>query len=210
MLEKRRNDWWSWTIKASTEEDYDRREKLYRDGLKRFPRSPELHGSLAVFLGDVAGKDMEAEEHYKEAVKLDPDNALNIANYAEFLLIKGERPQADEMFKKAKVLNEDYTNQLAAALEVGIGILARINDEDDADALNALRKLFSDGFPRSNWTFNKLEAFIKERCSPEDRDLYSAVIAGILDPDPAKVPDIDLLEQLRSAAMSQKGKSQQV
>jgi Tfp pilus assembly protein PilF len=43
----------------------------------------------------------QAEEYYKKSLEIEPDNANTNGNYAQFLLIKGEKSQAQVYLDKA-------------------------------------------------------------------------------------------------------------
>ncbi len=49
-IEKERPNWWTVALKARSEEDVDKSDRIYQDGLKSFPDSPELVGIYAIFL----------------------------------------------------------------------------------------------------------------------------------------------------------------
>ena len=78
-------------------------------------------------------------------------------------------------------------NTLAAILALHAAILARAEHKDDKAAMKELQTLLSDGFTRTPWRFDQVLAFVKEKLSPQDHELFSVLAAAIL--DPKKVPD---------------------
>jgi Tfp pilus assembly protein PilF len=50
---------------------------------------------------------------YKKALKLDPDHANNNGNYAQFLLIKGEKSQAQVYLDKAFNFADNHQSLLS-------------------------------------------------------------------------------------------------
>ena len=56
-VEKRRSvekrDWWAWELEAEAEQDLEKREAIYRKGLKQLPDSSELTANFALFLHEI-------------------------------------------------------------------------------------------------------------------------------------------------------------
>lgn len=80
----------------------DEAERIYREGLERFPKSSLLHRGYAIFFRDVR-KDIEAASlHYKEALSIDPNKPELLASYAIFLeQNKHDIDTAEIYYKKA-------------------------------------------------------------------------------------------------------------
>ncbi len=112
--------------------------------------------------------------------------------------MRGRLAEAAERLAQAVAMNAGERGQRAAVLALYRGTLARIRNEDDTRALEELRSLLARGFPRERWLFDALLKFLAERASAEDRALYSALAAGIL--DAGRVPDIEALVAGRAAA----------
>ena len=66
------------------ETDMDKREAIYREGLKKFSQSAELAGNFANFLADQRHDYDEAERYYRKALELDPSHAAHTGNFANF------------------------------------------------------------------------------------------------------------------------------
>lgn len=97
-------DWWAVTLEAEKYEndDPEKADKIYQEGLKRFPDSKELLGNYAYFLYRIPKDYDKAEENYKRALKIDPKNVNVLSNYAYFLYtIRKEDDKAEEYYKKA-------------------------------------------------------------------------------------------------------------
>jgi tetratricopeptide (TPR) repeat protein len=146
----------------------------------------------------VRGRHDEAEQFYRKALELDPNDVNNTTNYSEFLLTCGRLDEAAKKLEQAKSLNDGKKNTLAAVLALYAAILARAEHKDDKAAMNELQALLSDGFARTPWISNQVLAFVKEKLSPQDHELFSVLAAAIL--DPKKVPDATLRLGRRSAS----------
>ena len=77
-----------------------------------FPKSAELYGNYAYFLYSVRKEYDKAEEYYKKALELDPNNANQTGNYAQLLLIKGDKEKGKEYINKAFTFNIDNKSLL--------------------------------------------------------------------------------------------------
>ncbi|CAC9632337.1 hypothetical protein, partial [uncultured Gammaproteobacteria bacterium] len=100
-LEPQLPTWWGYELKAMKETDPNKKNEIYRKGLRAYPESFELCVNYANFL-TIIGKDHDqAEKHYKKALELEPNDAAVNGNYAKFLLIKGEESQAQVYLDKA-------------------------------------------------------------------------------------------------------------
>jgi len=77
--------WWSYASKAQQEKNPKKQNDIYKDGLREFPKSPDLLGGYADFLMDVRKNYKESERYYKMALKLDPSHGFNNGNYGLLL-----------------------------------------------------------------------------------------------------------------------------
>ncbi len=100
LRDTKNTSWWAWQMRADNEPDLQKRDAIYLEGLRHFPKSGELHGNYANFLVDKLGADDAAEEMYKKAIELDPSNALPIGNYAIFLANNRKNHEAAESHYK--------------------------------------------------------------------------------------------------------------
>ncbi len=103
---KNSDTWWKVYIKIEKEKDIDKKEKLYKEGIKKFVDSAELREAYATFLNNEKKEYKEAEKYYKEALKLDLRNINTLVNYANFLYKKKENyEEVEKYYKKALELD---------------------------------------------------------------------------------------------------------
>ncbi|UZE13984.1 tetratricopeptide repeat protein [Pseudomonas sp. B21-053] len=101
--------WWAWEIRAKAETDFEKRNRIYLQGIKRFPNSPELAGNYAIFLKNSLKDYDAAETMYLKAMELDPLDPTYVGNYASFLAHQRNNYDAAESFYK-KSLELDPNN----------------------------------------------------------------------------------------------------
>jgi len=97
-------DWWSVELAARRvkESDPAEAERIYEEGLERFPSSSGLLGWYAIFLKNVRKDYDRAEELYKRAIDADPHDAADLGNYAVFLdKARKDYERAEEMYRRA-------------------------------------------------------------------------------------------------------------
>jgi len=96
-------DWWKYQLRAdAAKDDVDKQDTIYREGIKKLPKSHELIGSYAFFLHTIRKGYDQAEIYYKKALELAHESALCNGNYALFLhTIRKEYDQAEIYYKKA-------------------------------------------------------------------------------------------------------------
>ncbi|MDQ2631637.1 MAG: tetratricopeptide repeat protein, partial [Actinomycetota bacterium] len=107
-------DWWKVDLEARRflNNDPDRAERIYQEGVERLEDS-RLLGNYAVFLDTIRKDHKRAEEYYKRALALDPDNASVLNNYALLLTRTRRDPdRAEKYYKHALTLNPDNPNPL--------------------------------------------------------------------------------------------------
>ena len=103
--------WWDYELKVSDEEDIEKKDALYIEGLEAHPKSHELMGNYANLLFIIKKEYDKAEEYYKKALELDPNHTDYNGNYANFLSdIKKEYDKAEEYYKKALELDPNHAN----------------------------------------------------------------------------------------------------
>lgn len=79
-VEKLLPSWWHYQLEVEKEENNDKKEKIYLDGLKAYPNSFELMNNYANLLQNLI-KYKEAEIYYEKALSLKPNDLLYIENY---------------------------------------------------------------------------------------------------------------------------------
>ncbi|MCD6162896.1 MAG: tetratricopeptide repeat protein, partial [candidate division Zixibacteria bacterium] len=91
----------------------DKADKIYLEGLKKFPDNPELLTSYANFLYRIRKEHDKAEEYYKRSLKIDPKNAYTLGSYATFLKnIRKDYDKAEEYYKRSLEIEPENANTL--------------------------------------------------------------------------------------------------
>ena len=87
-------------------------EDLYRNGVERFPDSPQVLGAFANFLVQHRKDETAAEAMYTRALAADPCNATALGNYANLLRIQGHRDSAEEKYRAAIAADRQHAINL--------------------------------------------------------------------------------------------------
>lgn len=88
-------------IDKTTSDGQEEYKKYYEKRIEKNPLSARLHIEYADFLENIEEL-REAENHYKEALKIDPNDAFCLNRYATFLAeVKKDHDNAKKYFKKA-------------------------------------------------------------------------------------------------------------
>jgi tetratricopeptide (TPR) repeat protein len=117
-------DDWSYHRHAQELAIIDKRqaEKIYREGLEKFPDSLVLNGNFAIFLR-IKGAFEEAEALYKKVLQIDPGRQTTLANYALFLEdVRNDLDGAEALYKQA---TDDIRPRHAHSLSSYANFLAR-------------------------------------------------------------------------------------
>ena len=91
---------------SRNERDYSKREKLFREIIKKCPTYAEAHNNLADALEQL-GRLEEAEKEYRLAAKLKPRFAIPLFGLGDVLLNKGRYSEAVSAYKRGLVINPD-------------------------------------------------------------------------------------------------------
>ena len=97
-------DWWSVAIEAYrySTKDPELADRIYREGIKRFPNDADLLDSYAVFLTGVRKDHDKAEDYYRKALEADPEHTTSLGNYALFLWrVRKDHDKVENYFRKA-------------------------------------------------------------------------------------------------------------
>ena len=106
-------DSWMWILKANQEKDIDKKDKIYQEGIAKYPQDADLLGDYANFLCDIRHAYDQAEMYYMQALDADPKNANTIGNYAVFLKdIRHNYDQAEVYYKQALEADPNHANAL--------------------------------------------------------------------------------------------------
>lgn len=108
-------DYWKAIFEARRLENQnpDRADEVYRQGIAEFPTAAPLIATYAVFLHEVRKDYDAAEAMYKRAFDIDPKYAVNLGNYALFLhQVRKDFEAAEAMYKRALELDPKHANNL--------------------------------------------------------------------------------------------------
>ena len=109
-LTKEKN-WWAWQLKVDAEPVLDKKEVLYREGLKDFPESAELNCNLALFFFEQRKNNDEVEKLYREGLRLNPKSVNIHGNLAVFIQdVRKDYDQAERLYRQALELNPKHAN----------------------------------------------------------------------------------------------------
>jgi Tfp pilus assembly protein PilF len=107
--------WWEWAILAQGEKDIDKRDAIYRKGLKELPKSADLAGTYATFLKGVRKDNDLAQEFFERAIEADPNHAGNLGKYAAFLKnVRKDNDRAEEFYERAIKADPNDANILGS------------------------------------------------------------------------------------------------
>ncbi|MEM9546579.1 MAG: SIR2 family protein [Bacteroidota bacterium] len=99
---------YNYLIDAYNEKNTAKADKIYEDGLNKYPEDENLLREYALFLSDELKNLDKAEEYYKKGLILYPNNIEILGNYAIFLTdVRKNHEKAEEYFKKALSLKPD-------------------------------------------------------------------------------------------------------
>lgn len=87
---------------AQGEKDVDHAEKIYKEGLEKYPDDADLLGVYASFLRREKEDHVQAGIYYQKSLETNPANVTNLGNYANFLCdIKKDYAKAEVYYKKS-------------------------------------------------------------------------------------------------------------
>ena len=103
----------SYLFDANQETDIDKKDKIYREGIAKYPQDANLLGDYANFLCDIRHDYDQAESYYKKILEADPNHTNNLGNYASFLhTIRHDYDQAEGYYKRALEADPKSANKL--------------------------------------------------------------------------------------------------
>uniref|UniRef100_UPI0035A0A47B tetratricopeptide repeat protein n=1 Tax=Porphyromonas loveana TaxID=1884669 RepID=UPI0035A0A47B len=98
---------------ANQETDIDKKDKIYQEGIAKYPQDADLLGDYASFLHTIRHDYDQAEEYYKRALEVEPKSANTLGNYAIFLEdIRHDYDQAEVYYKRALEADPNHANNL--------------------------------------------------------------------------------------------------
>lgn len=127
--------WWAWDIRATAEPNFEKRNRIYQEGIVHFPESADLAGNYANFLLHKRKDCDAAEAMYKQALVLDPSHANNLGNYAALLEnYRKDFDTAEAMYKKSIELDPNDP------IQIGNYAVFLVNQRKDYDRAETLYK----------------------------------------------------------------------
>ena len=103
----------SYLFDANQETDIDKKDKIYREGIAKYPQDANLLGDYALFLKNIRHDYDQAKSYYKRALEADPKDATALGNYAVFLQdIRHAYDQAEVYYKRALEADPNHANTL--------------------------------------------------------------------------------------------------
>ncbi|PVZ11555.1 SIR2 family protein [Porphyromonas loveana] len=98
---------------ANQETDIDKKDKIYQEGIAKYPQDADLLGDYASFLHTIRHDYDQAEAYYKRALEVEPNHANTLGNYAVFLKdIRHDYDQAEAYYKRALEAEPNHANTL--------------------------------------------------------------------------------------------------
>ncbi|KGN75248.1 hypothetical protein HQ40_06170 [Porphyromonas gulae] len=188
-------DSWMWILKANQEKDIDKKDKIYREGIAKYPQDANLLGDYANFLCDIRHDYDQAESYYKRALEADPKDATALGNYAVFLNdIRHAYDQAEVYYKQA--LEADPKDAITLGNYAHFLITCR-GDLERADSL--IRQAFenTDNNERSKsvlaelWLY-RYAHYYEEWGAEAEKELTALLDAGAKSIGWNLAPDIEL------------------
>ena len=108
-----KKDWWYYEMMVRKEQDIEKSDQIYREGIKENPKNAALFGNYAIFLEEKRNSYDKAEEYYLKALEIDPEDANNIGNYASFLADRrNSYEKAEDYYLKALEINPKHANNI--------------------------------------------------------------------------------------------------
>lgn len=117
-------------IEYLREGNYEMSKTKLDKALKLVPDYVGAHEAIAVLYGRV-GEDNLADQHYRKALKLDPERAQNHNNYGQFLCSRERYEEAEKEFLVA-ANNPFYASPGLPLTNAGL-CAAKINDKEKAE-----------------------------------------------------------------------------
>jgi tetratricopeptide (TPR) repeat protein len=160
--------------------DHDRAGQLYRRAIEADPKHAHALGNYASFLTDIRGDQDRAEELYMRAIEADPRDVNALGNYACLLLQLLRTGEAREMACRARALVTGRS-QVEAEVLLYLALIAQLNGRSARQSLGCLKAVITEGFRRGYWSFAALFAVVLPRIPEDERALFEAVGAAVLD-----------------------------
>lgn len=145
-------DSWMWILKANQEKDIEKKDKIYREGIAKYPQDANLLGDYALFLKNIRHDYDQAEVYYKRALEADPNHANTLGNYAHFLITcRGDLERADSLIQQAFESADNNEGMKPLLAELWFYRYAHYYEEWGAEAEKELTALLDAGAKSIGW-----------------------------------------------------------
>lgn len=142
----------SYLFDANQETDIDKKDKIYREGIAKYPQDANLLGDYANFLCDIRHAYDQAEVYYKRALEADSKNAITLGNYAHFLITcRGDLKRADSLIQQAFETADNNEGMKPLQAELWFYRYAHYYEEWGAEAEKELAALLNAGAKSIGW-----------------------------------------------------------
>ncbi len=162
---------------------YDEAESQFRRAMALAPRDALYANNYAYFLAVHRDQPEQAAEMYSTAVALEPQNPQLLAGYAELLITQEKLEAAKSYSLKALEHIGDDDALLAIGLSFNLGIICRLQDQDDSTHLGLIKSYLEHGHKDPSWAFRRILDFARDRLPPADFELYQNLATAIHDPE---------------------------
>ncbi|WP_375444401.1 hypothetical protein [uncultured Fibrella sp.] len=168
----------SYRMKAEGENGTENQDRVYIEGIERFPDNSELKLSYAEFLWKEKKDNELSELMFKDVLQINPKNTDAQIRYAEFLWIgKKEYDNANDIYKQ--VLSEDSSESSYLVSNADFLSEAYANLQEARDLYELAIKLE----PLEVYSYIKLAEFLYVKCSDCEAAAHIYSVAFEIDPD---------------------------
>ena len=187
-------DWWGVVLEANEFENSDpeKANQIYLSGLEKFPNSPELLGSYALFLHNIRKDYDQAEHYFQRALEADPKQANILDSYARFLKnIRKDSDQAEPYYQRALEADPEDANTLGNYA----GFILAIKQQDQGwEFFNRSEKLAEDPSLKLELQFY---TYAHHKDKQSRNNAFEAIKLALF--DDIRSPDFDLSANVERA-----------
>ena len=151
------------------------------------PSDANLLGIYASFLTAIHQKYDRAEEIYEQAIKADPNNAIILRNYSQFLFLTGQDEKGAKFAERALKLAEQGEEALCAECHF---YLFMHSPRHRITSGRTLKALLADGVTTGDWSFEENLARLKQEEDPR-YELARAVAEALRTGDTSALNDFE-------------------
>ena len=187
-------DWWGVLLEANEFENSDpeKANQIYLSGLEKFPNSPELLGSYALYLHNIRKDYDQAEHYFQRALEADPKQANILDSYARFLKnIRKDSDQAERYYQRALEADPEDANTLGNYA----GFILAIKQQDQGwEFFNRSEKLAEDPSLKLELQFY---TYAHHKDKQSRNNAFEAIKLALF--DDIRSPDFDLSANVERA-----------